>query len=77
MNELNTIIAALEKITSHTETRFDWENLNIQMDDKRAEGLRQLCWQVADIFPGDGTYYSPEGMAILKAILDAIKREAG
>jgi len=74
MNEIKVIISALERITSRTETRFDWENLTIEMDDKRAEALRQLCWQVSDVFPGNGTYYSQEGMEVLKSILDVLKR---
>ena len=76
MNEVNVIIAALEKIISHTDTRNDWEDLlSIQFKEKRAEALRQLCWQVSDAFHGEGkSTYSPEGMDVLKAILEALKK---
>lgn len=77
MNEINVIITALEKVISHTDTRNDWEDLlSIQFDDKRAEALRLLCWQVSDAFHGeDKAIYSQEGMDVLKAILEALKSE--
>jgi hypothetical protein len=77
MNEINVIITSLEKIFAKTDTRNDWEDmLSIQFKDKRAEALRQLLWQVSEAFPGQSpVIYSGEGMDVLKAILEALKKE--
>ena len=77
VNEISIVINALEKILSAAESRFDWEDLlSIQFDDVRAEAIRQLCWQISDAFHGeDAKIYSSGGMDILKAILEALKKE--
>jgi hypothetical protein len=76
MNEINVIISALEKIMSKSDTRNDWDDmLDIRFKDKRAEKLRHLFWDLSEIFPGSGSLYSAGGMGILKAILEALKRE--
>ncbi len=77
MNEIQVISDRLEKIISHADTRNDWEDLlSIQFDDKRAEALRQLFHQISETFPGDDmVIFSPEGMDVLKAILEALKKE--
>ena len=76
VDELQLFIDRLERILSHAETKFDDEDMCIQFDDKRAEALRLLYHQVSDAFHGDGMKcYSPQGMDILKAILEALKKE--
>jgi len=75
MDEVQILIERLERITSHKETRFDWEDWSIKCDDKRAEALRQLFYQVSEAFPGDGGLFSPQGMDVLKSILAALKKE--
>jgi hypothetical protein len=75
-DEVGLFIDRLERILSQKETDFDWEDMSISFDDERAEALRLLFHQVADAFHGDGMKcYSPQGMEILKAILDALKKE--
>ena len=75
-DEVGMFIERLERIISQTDTRFDWEDMSIQFDDKRAEALRQLFHQVSDAFHGEGMVtYSPAGMEVLKAILEALKKE--
>ena len=83
-DEINIIIGALERFVSHLEkndwddnSKYDWDDhMSIQFEDKKAEAVRQLCHQVSDAFHGKGmTTYSPEGINILKAILEALKKE--
>jgi hypothetical protein len=76
MNEINIIIEALEKITSNTDSTYEWDDLmSVQFKGKEAEALRQLCWQVSDAFPPaqNEWYCNDAGMAVLKTILSALK----
>lgn len=74
-DEVGLFIDRLERILSQKETDFDWEDMSISFDDERAEALRLLFHQVSDAFPGDSKCYSPQGMGILRAILEALKKE--
>ncbi|MEO7299097.1 MAG: hypothetical protein ABI042_11045 [Verrucomicrobiota bacterium] len=84
IDELGVIIGALERFIFHIE-KNDWDkdsawdfddHMSIKFDDKRAEAVRQLVWQVSDAFPGDDKMaHSPEGINVLKAILAALKKE--
>ena len=78
LDEVAHIVGRLDRIFAGTDTRFDWEDFSIQCDDKRAEALRLLFWQISDAFHGDGmTMFSPAGMDVLRAILAALKKERG
>src|SRR5208282_4017778 len=84
VDEVVVIIGALERFISHIE-KDDWDknsawdfddHMSIKFDDKRAEAVRQLVFQVSDAFHGDGKEaHSPEGMDVLRAILAALKKE--
>jgi hypothetical protein len=77
MIEIEVVTTALEKIISKTDTRNDWEDmLSIQFKDKRTEALRQLLWKISEVFPGEGAQiYSSEGMNVLTAILESLRKE--
>jgi hypothetical protein len=84
LDEIGIIIEALENFIPRFEknewdknSEWHWDDhMSIQFDDKRAEALRQLCWQVSDAFPGEGMIcYSPEGLDLLKTVLKILKKE--
>lgn len=78
LDEVAHIVGRLERILAGTDTRFDWEDFSIQCDDKRAEALRLLFWDISHAFPGDGmAMFSPAGMDVLRAVLAALKKERG
>ncbi len=86
VDEIGIIIGALERYISHVE-KNDWDkdsgrdfddHMSIQFDDKRAEAIRQLVYQVADAFPGEFPItYSESGINVLRTILAALKKERG
>ena len=85
IDEIGVIIGALERFISHVE-KNDWDNdsgwdfddhMSIKFDDKRAEAVRHLVWQVSDAFPDERTTFSPAGIELLRAILAALKKERG
>jgi hypothetical protein len=84
LDEINIIIGVLERFISHIE-KDDWDenskydfddHMSIKFDDKRAESVRQFVLQVSEAFPGKWpTAHSSEGINVLRAILEALKKE--
>jgi hypothetical protein len=84
IDEIGVLIGALERFISHVE-KNDWDkdsawdfddHMSIKFDNKRAEAVRQLVWQVSDAFPCHGAEaHSSAGIDVLRGILDALKRE--
>jgi hypothetical protein len=73
-NEYQLIRATIEKFIQGKLTTYEWDdNMSIACADQAAESLRQIAWQVFDLFPPakGKDFCSEAGIHFLKLILQA------
>ena len=73
-NRFDSIRETIKKLTEGTISTYEWDdNLGVKCSDPAAEALRQIAWQVTDLFPSSNSkdYCSDKGMHFLKLLIEA------